>query len=651
MFKRITIDNGIKHNGVTFDFNTGITAITGPNGCGKSLLAEYMGFALFGVKALRLPAEKYKGLSVKAEVTIKDKNYTISRKVTNCEIKRDDTVICTGTKPCNLKIIELLGYNYSVYKMGNYAAQFQITEFGELPPSERKKAVDQVLGLSIIDTLIKYSNDEGNRYLAEVTGMMNVLQKPEGPTKPEFFDDADIIANQLNAIKVIIDRKRLLKQLYSSLGNMPAPVKPIRPEGVAENLTAGHIKDILSRKKLLEYQADEFLRQIRPQYSLEQLEEMEAKWPAYEAYVSYLDKLEMIPKVKPEISLSEALSGRAMWNTYSTWKKAQEELISCPKCGTKFTKAGSSVNEEDIPQCPKKTEKYYIDQVDLNHIWENTTIPTPVEPAERPELFMYEIQNQKSLIFKWGERENKLPVIQKELEEYKDITDLMFAQVQAYELAVVDYENKKKAWKDYLDKAHKYKTELDQLEGLGDVEKVYEELDKKAEAIKLFNIQMKEYSSQLETYLTLKNQIEEIKAKGDNYKLASTKLKEVKTEIKQVILPSLAKLASKLLSEMSEGLYNSVEIDEDFNITINGLEIAGYSGSEKSMANLAIRIALGQVLTHKSFNVFIGDEIDDSMRSERAQATADCLKKLSKHINQIILISHRDIEADNYINL
>lgn len=651
MFKRITIDNGIKHNGVTFDFNTGITAITGPNGCGKSLLAEYMGFALFGVKALRLPAEKYKGLSVKAEVTIKDKNYTISRKITNCEIKRDDIVICTGTKPCNLKIIELLGYNYSVYKMGNYAAQFQITEFGELPPSERKKAVDQVLGLSIIDTLIKYSNDEGNRYLAEVTGMMNVLQEPEEPVKPEFFDDAETIINQLNATKIILDRKHLLKQLYKSLGSMPTPVKPVRPEGVEENLTAAHIKDILSRKKLLEYQASEFLRRVKPQYSLEQLEEMEAKWPAYEAWVNYQDKLEMIPKVKPEISLSEALSGRAIWDVYNSWKKAQEELISCPNCGTKFTKAGSSVNEEDIPQTPKKTEKYYIDQVDLNHIWENITIPNPVEPAEKPELFMYEIQNQKSLISGWGERENKLPAIQAELEGYKDITDLMFAQMQAYELAVVDYDNKKKAWEDYLDKANKYRTELDQLDGLGNIEELYSELEKKTEVIKLFNIQMKGYTSQLEDYLKLKDQTKEIKAKGDNYKLASTKLKEVKTEIKQVILPSLAKLASKLLSEMSEGLYSSVEIDEDFNITINGLEIAGYSGSEKAMANLAIRIALGQVLTHKSFNVFIGDEIDDSMRSERAQATADCLKKLSKHINQIILISHRDIEADNYINL
>ena len=42
------------------------------------------------------------------------------------------------------------------------------------------------------------------------------------------------------------------------------------------------------------------------------------------------------------------------------------------------------------------------------------------------------------------------------------------------------------------------------------------------------------------------------------------------------------------------------------------------SGSGKACANLALRIGLGQVLTNKVVSLFIGDEIDASMDTERA---------------------------------
>lgn len=649
MFKSILVKNGIKHNNVMFSFKEGITAITGPNGCGKSLLVEYMGFVLFGVKALRLPAEKYKGLSVEAYVIIKDVEYKINRTTSSCSISLDDQVICTGTKPCNLKIIELLGYNYTVYQMGNYAAQFQITEFGKLTPAERKKAVDQVLGLGIIDSLIKYTNDEGNKYLSEAKGIESVIAVPTKPEAPEGISNEKALEEQFEATKSIIDRKTMLRYLKEQLGTMATPSKPIKPEG-GENLTASEVKDILSKKRLFEHQISELERKIKPSFTAEQLDNIEKEWEAYEAYQSYQDKLFMVPKAKPEISLEEALDGKTRWYEYNLYMDKQKELITCPICQAKFTLAGN-VETAEKPIAPKKTEAYYTEQVELNRIWENVVIPEPVPEAKQPVLNKYGINAQRQMIKDWKEVEENLPALKAEVDKYANITDLLFAQLQAYELAEVSYESDIKAWKEYIDKSIEYQKELDQLEKLGDVDKIHSYLFETLEKIKRYRVQETIYENALVEYENKRNYLETTKAKGNNYKLASDRLKEMKVKMKQYVLPSLARMASRLLSEMSEGQYNSVEIDDNFDITLNGLEIAGYSGSEQAMANLAIRIALGQVLTHKSFNVFIGDEIDSSMRPERAQATADCLKRLSKYIKQIILVSHRDIEADNYINL
>ena len=155
----------------------------------------------------------------------------------------------------------------------------------------------------------------------------------------------------------------------------------------------------------------------------------------------------------------------------------------------------------------------------------------------------------------------------------------------------------------------------------------------------------------MEEYLKAKASIETAQKEEQRYRQACENLKEMKIKIKGYVLPSLQKVSSILLSEMSDGQFERITIDPEFNILVEGREINLFSGSEQAMINLALRLGLGQVLTHKAFSVFIGDEIDASMRDERAQLTADCLRKISKYIRQVILISHRDITADQYIEL
>ena len=74
-------------------------------------------------------------------------------------------------------------------------------------------------------------------------------------------------------------------------------------------------------------------------------------------------------------------------------------------------------------------------------------------------------------------------------------------------------------------------------------------------------------------------------------------------------------------------------------------------GSGKAVANLAIRIGLGQVLTNKVFSVLMGDEVDASMDDDRAGYTAECLERLTNSIGQVVLVSHKQTDAEHHIHL
>ena len=146
----------------------------------------------------------------------------------------------------------------------------------------------------------------------------------------------------------------------------------------------------------------------------------------------------------------------------------------------------------------------------------------------------------------------------------------------------------------------------------------------------------------------------------DDYTLAVKGLKAAKNDIKNHLLPSLNTAASHLASLMSEGVITSVLMLDDFSIEAMKADryrpVETFSGSEASIINLALRIALGQVLTHSVFSVLIGDEIDASMDSARTAAVWTALAMLveANKIKQVILVSHESepiqVAGLNYVN-
>jgi len=162
--------------------------------------------------------------------------------------------------------------------------------------------------------------------------------------------------------------------------------------------------------------------------------------------------------------------------------------------------------------------------------------------------------------------------------------------------------------------------------------------------------ELKNYETQMKIYTDRNDRILDAEKLAKEYSEGAIALSETRMAIKAFLAPSLSRVASSLISEMTAGKLDTVIVDEEMNVTVNGQDITTLSGAGTTVANLALRIALGQVLVSKVFSVFIGDELDKDMDPERSAATAEALAQLSGHLDQLILITHKDVDfADHQI--
>lgn len=599
MIKELILKNCVKHKDKWFQFNKGLTIIKGKNGNGKSLIQEMIRFALFGSSALRGKVSDYHpNMQVTLKCTINGDDVIIVRGLKDCVVNG----VIKGTTPCNEWIRKKLGYDLTVFDMGNAAKQGEIAKLGRMKPSERKLAIDQVVGLTAVTKLIKELKEEKSELKSYINGIESVLIEPTEPEKPVRYKNSSNLSAEL-------DEARKYKSAYDFRVAKVKELECEEPVWTGET-PEGDLKNesiyLFMKNKVEEL---EKLDELGSQYTEEQLNQMlyeSEQWRDWE---------------EPKISMETIELEENSWIAYDSWNKV--EKATCPKCGETF-----AINYTKEAPKPNYDKEFLKEQKKLH-----LTRPK----CDKPIRFI-------DYNFALAE---KLKINQKK--EYDNCCATL------RELGEIDYDKLReyKSYKENLTKWNEYQNSLNLLEKTvkPETDENIKQMESDLIESKLYEENLKRYKSDKERYDKLLSEIEEKRSKMNDLDEGIKGLNEFMTRVKNSIIPSLSRVSSELVSEMTNGAITEIRVNDDFEITADGKEICLLSGGEEAGVNLAIRLALSSILTRKVFNVFIGDEVDQSMDDERAELTANTLRNLNKQIEQMILISHKDIEGDYVIDI
>ncbi len=164
MIESVELTNWKTHRHTTMRFQRGVNVLIGVMGAGKSSVMDAISFALFGT----FPALKSKSVSVKelitsrpreedsAEVkltfTVGTDRYTVFRKLSRkdssfARIEKDGIYLQTQAERVNEEVSSLLKIDYDTFSRAIYAEQNRLDYFLELAKGDRKRQIDQMLGL------------------------------------------------------------------------------------------------------------------------------------------------------------------------------------------------------------------------------------------------------------------------------------------------------------------------------------------------------------------------------------------------------------------------------------------------------------------------------------------------------------------------
>ncbi len=130
-------------------------------------------------------------------------------------------------------------------------------------------------------------------------------------------------------------------------------------------------------------------------------------------------------------------------------------------------------------------------------------------------------------------------------------------------------------------------------------------------------------------------------------------LGDLRDELNAALRPDLSDLASVFLRDLTNGRYSELELDEDYATALldDGEPKGVISGGEEDIANLALRLAISQMIAERAgqpLSLLILDEIFGSLDEDHRASVVELLRNLADRFPQVILITHIDSVRDGF---
>ncbi len=699
MIKSILIQG---HPAVTYpgviNFNSGLTAIVGPNESGKSTVLEMIAYAINGVKQLRRPAEDYKKLAVDMAFIVKNKTYRVLRSPKEVALfNADNEKLAVGTTPVNKAIIELLGYNMDVFNVSNYCRQGESNLLSKgLKATQRKALIDQTIGLTAIDQVAAELNAASLDMSREANTLRNFWNQrvPVAPEPVSLPSPAEI-REQLTQVQVSLSKKADLQGKLST--KRIEPEEPDMPmtlnhydEGELPNeydfktkiadMNAGQTRYVNLKAKLavpLQYplppeESDEYGLAIK--WGLERLNR------SVEVRSLLADLERKIKGTELPTLTEEGINNLThQWGNYLVWQEKlallKHDKITCPNCDHSFDRLHKELEKyADVVETAKPELSLQTldrmrsllpnhDALDKLKVQREALVKEVIDNDQRYinaysqhrlscAAHLKAMDRLKAQELERAEDERQFALCWDNSEEIERITQ-EFNDLRVWKQAMEAYTLASREWDHWVSQCAEWREGLLALSNM-DLEGQRVTLTDQLQQAVTYEQTVLQYSKDKVKYEEDMTRLAVLDKDIERHSNGTASLKDLKAAIKSHLLPSLNTVASILMTDITNGARSSVEMTEDYEIKVDGKAIEAMSGSGGTAANLALRLGLGQVLTNSVFSLFMGDEMDADMDVERSKGLMECLNGMKKKVDQVIIVTHtapEHLQVDHWVKL
>ena len=673
ILKSLTLKNFRKIKHAVIDFPDGVTGVVGLNGVGKSTIFEAIAWVLYGSVAARTSADQIKRngaehsdpCRVELEFVFEDDNYRVVREMSGKSLAPSASVLVnnrlavSSAENTSKYIQKKLGMDFKSFFTSIFARQKELNMLSAMNASERRPLILKMLGIDALDEIIKEIKTDRRNKDELIKKLSLDLVDETGKSRIEVYkteiEDAEQKKNEIDLLikhckeNISVLEKELyqLEQSYNVKKDEYEKINQYK-EKLSER------KTIFERKKKLQEEIKDIRSKINErQNNIKKEKEKVKRFENIDKEIkeveNKLDKIcdtteEIIKKIEQKKTLMKGIE-KDIKDIKSKEKKIEEmgPDAHCPTCDRvlgkqydvlleKFDKEKQKKNNE-IDSILKiiKTEEESYERLSRQEqalqkrrkylqglIREKERIDTTInnlsKEIEREEL---EIDNKKKQIDEIGD-------IEFDIEEYNSVKNQVNEFYRKYQSSINTLNEKK-------DQLSNKKLELKTKEG----------------ELNLILQQIKNLQQRLAEQKRSKKMIEEESKNLQYLSMLADIMSSFRTYLISRVRPTLSSYASDFLERLTDGKYNEIELDEDYNLMIyddgNRYNIERFSGGEEDLANLCLRLAISEVITERAggaFNFIILDEIFGSQDTIRRQNIMKALNSLSSKFRQIFLITH-----------
>ncbi len=242
MITSIELKNWKTHGETRLTFSKGTNILIGQMGAGKSSIMDAISFALFGTfpsiyhrrvsvgDVIRSRPLKMAKAEVKLDFTMNGSEYSVEREVSakgigRAQLKKNGVYVQSQPQRVNEEIEKILKIDYDVFSKAVYAEQNRLDYFLELRANDRKKQIDELLGLD------KFAMAQDN-----VTSVINKIR--------DIADEGEKTASGFDIKKLEIQLDELEKDMGKLLSEKSAIEAELEGIGKSKKSAEAELKSL-----------------------------------------------------------------------------------------------------------------------------------------------------------------------------------------------------------------------------------------------------------------------------------------------------------------------------------------------------------------------------------------------------------------------